>query len=149
MRRFKINKNLIDKMPKWVVGYGRSSFSVPYPENPREGKCDSCGRSMARGEINVTSLHHWIYAYKHATLKKDPFKVLENLSELCFPCHRCADALREILSLNQDKLWMVVRTALLMPEEMKVKLDWVCKAYLNARKTDRKKKLDDYVDNNV
>jgi hypothetical protein len=80
-----------------------------------------------------------------ATIKKDPYKALENLSELDFGCHQIADSLREILTIKKERLINVIQVALLMPEEMKDKLDWVARAWLNARKTDKKKtKLEEF-----
>lgn len=147
MKKLKINKNKAEDWPKFPVGYGKGVvIMVPYPMNPREGRCDACGRSVQRGDIKTTHLHHWIYAYKHNTVKKDPFKVLENLSEVCYTCHKVADALRNLLFLKKEKLWMVVKAALLMPDELKRKLDWLTRAWLNARKTDKKRtKLNHYL----
>jgi len=147
VKKYKINKNKIDEYPKFRVGYGSNlSVMVPYPENPREGVCDSCGRSIHKGEINVTQLHHFKYSFKGKTVKKDPLKALENLSELCHTCHRLGDSLRELLFLTEEKLWMVVKTALLMPEEMKVKLDKVARSWLHARRGDKKVRLEQYFD---
>lgn len=149
MKRIKVNKNKAKEYTKYPVGYGRDVISVPYPCNPREGRCDACGRTIESKQITTTQLHHWIYAYKMATIKKDPWKVLENLSELDFGCHKIGDALREILTTRKERLINIVQVALLMPEEMKDKLDWVAKAWLNARKTDKKKiKLEEFVEDN-
>jgi hypothetical protein len=145
MRRFKINKNKTKDLPTFPVGYGKDSIMVHLPENPREGVCDACGRSIEKREITITQLHHWIYAWKMATVRKDPYKVLENLSELCYSDHKIGDSLREILSVKKERLISVIQVALLMPEEMKDKLDWIARAWLNARKTDKKKvKLEEF-----
>lgn len=146
MRRIRINKTKADEYPKFRVGYGSTTVDVPYPVNPREGVCDACKRSKESGEINITSLHHWKYAYHHKTLKKDPWLVLDNLSELCYTCHEFADALRVLFEKNlKGKEWMIVKTALLMPEDMKRRLDKFCRGYLTAREVDKKKvKLEEW-----
>jgi len=77
----------MNELPKWPVGYGKKKrIMVPYPENPREGICDSCRRSVHRNDIKTTQLHHWKYAYKDRSLRKNPLLVLENLSEFCYSC---------------------------------------------------------------
>ena len=145
MRRIKINKNKLSEYMKYPVGYGSVSVMVPYPMNPREGVCDACQRSKSKGEINKTALHHWKYAYQHKTIKKDPLLALDNLSELCFICHTDADGFRQLLEKERKgREWMLLRTALLMPSDMKERLDKFCKAYLNARKNDKKTKLEEY-----
>jgi hypothetical protein len=145
MRKLKLNKNKLKDYPKFPVGYGKEIIMISYPLNPREGVCDACGRSIEKKEITITQLHHWIYAWKIATLKKDPIKVLDNLSELCYSDHKIGDALREILSVKKERLISVIQVALLMPEEMKDKLDWIARAWINARKTDKKKvKLEEF-----
>ena len=88
------------------------------------------------------------YDAVYKTVKKNPQLVLENLNELCWSCHKIGDCLRETLKLKLDKLWMVVKVALLMPEEMKEKLDWVARAWLEKRKNDKVKKLNDYFNSN-
>jgi hypothetical protein len=139
VRKIKINKNKVKEYPTFTVGYGRENFAIKYPVNPREGVCDACGKSIAEHQITVTQLHHWIYQYKTAAIKKDPYKVLDNLVEFCFGCHKIGDSLREILYLKKERLITVIQVGLLMPTEMKEKLDWVAKAWLVARKTDKKK----------
>ena len=135
----------MDEYPKFPVGYGSTRVMLPYPVNPREGICDACKRSKVKGEIDRTQLHHWMYAYRHNTVMKDPFKVLENLSELCFSCHNDADSFRQLFEKDRKgKEWMMVRTALLMPPRMKERLDKFCRAYVHARRKDVKTKLEEY-----
>lgn len=45
---------------------------VTLPYNPRKGKCDACKKSVANGEIRVTALHHWFYAYQPKTVQENP-----------------------------------------------------------------------------
>lgn len=158
MKKYRLKASELKTLPRWPVGYGKNvTVMVPYPENPREGKCDACNRSIRKGEINTTQLHHWIYAYRHVTIKKNPLLVLENLSELCYTCHKLADALRELVGrLKKDKMWMVIKVAGLMPDKkqgervgksMKEKLEWLCKAWLEKRKKSKKGTLNEFVRN--
>ena len=146
MKRIKINRAKLGELPKFRVGYGSASIDVPYPINPREGRCDSCHRSKDDGNIRQTNLHHWKYAYQHKTLKNNPLLVLDNLSELCFTCHGYGDAFRSLFEKDtSERNWMLMNTALLMPEDMKRRLDMFCRGYLMARKSDKKKiKLEEW-----
>lgn len=151
MKKIRVNKNLMHKWTKWPIGYGNIKVMVPYPENPREGICDACGRSVHKGEIKTTHLHHWFYAYRHSTVRKDPTLALENLSELCYRCHKVADSLRTLFtSFRKKDIWMLVKVALLMPDGeegryMKEKLDMFAKAWLVAREEDKKKTLNHWL----
>ena len=93
---------------------------VILPFDPRKGVCSACGKSKAKGEITMTSMHHWRYAYKPDTVRKNPILALENTSEFCFSCHRVADALRNLLSAVGAT--RVANVVVLMPDEMKEKL---------------------------
>jgi len=146
MKKIKVRASEIKDLPKWPVSYGKKlRVMVPYPENPREGKCDACNRKVGEG-ITTTHLHHHIYAYKHPTIRKNPLKALENNSELCYMDHRIGDAFRELLRWKKNMLWHVIVTADLMPEEVKEKLDWICRAWLEKRK-DEKTKLNHFFRN--
>lgn len=81
---------------------------VILPFDPRKGKCDACGRKIGE-EIKITALHHWFYAYKPETVKKNPALALENTSELCYGCHPIADAIRALLYANPTRVANVVR----------------------------------------
>ena len=151
MRKLKVNKTKLDEYPKWPVTYQNTKIMVPYPANPREGKCDSCGRSVARGDIKTTQLHHWLYAYKAPTVKKNPLFALDNASELCYSCHQLADALRTLFTIRDERLGHLVMVGLLMPnmrkktrKSMKDKMDWFARAWLSARKKDIKSRIDQY-----
>lgn len=145
MKKYKIDRRKIDEYPKFPVGFGSATIMLPYPVPPREGVCDVCTRSIAKGQINRTNLHHWKYEFKHNAVKKDPFKVLKNLNELCFTCHKFGDALRTLFERTlQKNLWMIVKAAILMPDDMKKKMDWVCRSYLEARKSDKKTMIEEY-----
>lgn len=77
---------------------------VVLPEDPRKGICEACGKSKHAGEIKVTALHHWWYAYKPATVKQNPYLVLENTSELCYGCHQVADAIRMLIYARPNRV---------------------------------------------
>lgn len=47
-------------------------------ENPRKGVCEICKRSVAKGEIKQTNMHHQYY---------DPKNPLAGTIELCVACH--------------------------------------------------------------
>lgn len=46
--------------------------------NPRKGVCQECGRSVSKGEIKQTLIHH---------LKYDTTDPLKHTVELCLSCH--------------------------------------------------------------
>lgn len=48
-------------------------------DEPRKGICSKCDKSIEKGEVERTVLHH---------LKYDPDNPLENTVELCPSCHR-------------------------------------------------------------
>ncbi|MHA1852592.1 MAG: hypothetical protein ACTSUF_03685 [Candidatus Heimdallarchaeaceae archaeon] len=58
----------------------------------RRKTCEICGR---QGKIDF---HHTKYAYKTSEVRKNPQLALENTLQLCYPCHKIADAIRIILS---------------------------------------------------
>jgi hypothetical protein len=80
---------------------------VELPYNPRKGKCNACGKSVASGEIRTTQLHHWWYAFAVKTVKENPQLAVENTSELCFGCHPIGDAIRALLYANPQRVAMV------------------------------------------
>jgi len=82
---------------------------VTLPFDPRKGVCEACGRSVHEGEIKSTALHHWWYAYKPATVAKNPLLALENTSELCYGCHQIADAIRLLLYSRPERVAKVAR----------------------------------------
>jgi hypothetical protein len=142
LRKFKVNKRKSDSLPVFKIPYGNSSIEVPYPENPQEYKCDACGRSVSRHQIDTTILDHWRLAYRTKTLAKEPWKALENLNELCATDHKLRLALKSLLNPREEELWTVTQVGLLMPEEMKRKMDRVARSWLIARKTDKSKRTD-------
>jgi hypothetical protein len=124
------------ELPLQTIGYGdkhKIRISIPYPI--RNGVCDPCGLSVTMGEIKVTQIHHWVYAYKNETVQKNPLLVLENTVEVCFPCHQIADGLRMILTYNPER---AVKVAMLMEKWEKTKpllrrLEEFCILFLRKR----------------
>ena len=57
---------------------------------PRKGICEACGRK------GRTNMHHWRYAYKTSEVRKNPELAIDNTTELCYYCHRLADAIRRL-----------------------------------------------------
>lgn len=130
-----------EKLKKFGVSYHKTKILVPYPRNPRRGKCEGCGRKRGK-EIKTTQLHHHIYAYETKTVKKNPLLALDNTSEFCFnPCHKAADALRaltaEINPKNYDK---VVNVSKLMPPWMQDRFTKLCRLWLKEVKKNHGKK---------
>lgn len=98
------------KMKKYKVRYATAhgkGVVVTLPFNPRKGVCQACGKSISRGEIKITALHHWIYAYKAKTVKENPILALKNTSELCYYCHQLADAIRALLYAHPKRVAQV------------------------------------------
>lgn len=99
-----------NKPKKYAVKYAMAhggGITVYLDFNPRKGVCHGCGKSVARGEIRGTQLHHWWYAYQPKTVKDNPVLALDNTSELCFYCHELADAIRALLYSNPERAAMV------------------------------------------
>lgn len=102
--------------------------AVYLPFDPRTGVCAGCGKSIAKKEIKLTSLHHWKYAYKAATVKQTPILILDNTSELCFACHQVADGLRSIMKMTDPERAVLVMR--LLPKDLKDKFAIICTMYL-------------------
>jgi hypothetical protein len=100
------------------------------PFDPRKGVCMACGKSREKGEIKTTSLHHWKYAYKADTIRKNPILILENTTELCFACHMIADSFRNMLKLSDDRIMNVYKT---MPKEMQERFKFLCGKIIRKR----------------
>lgn len=74
-------------MEKIRITYRRARVMV---EHVKLGYCQAC-RAVGR-----TEMHHWEYAYTTAEVRKNPQLALRRTVELCFKCHRIANALRII-----------------------------------------------------
>ena len=66
------------KNPKRIV-FTPIRKQVPLSFNPRKGICSNCGRSISKGEVKTTHMHH---------LKYDLNDPLAHTVELCASCHR-------------------------------------------------------------
>ena len=88
-----------------------------YTDEPiRIGECQACHKKVGEG-IKFTQLHHYRYAYRWETVKKNPVLALAYTIELCFYCHRIADAVRMI---NQVKnTWRTYDVLSVLPSEAK------------------------------
>jgi len=94
---------------KQNVSYRGKQVVVSVPYKIRKGKCKACPRK------GFTSLHHWKYAYKIDEIRKNKLLALKNTTELCYPCHELANALRKVSEANLklvDKLYMLRKEAL-------------------------------------
>lgn len=66
---------------RYRVNHRRMLFKnkiVMLDENPRTGVCSECGKSVHKGEIKKTDMHHEQY------IDSNPLK---ETKELCVPCH--------------------------------------------------------------
>lgn len=85
-------------------GGKRGGATITLPFDPRTGICEACKKSVAKGEIKSTHLHHWWYAFAPKTVKANPILVLKNTSEFCFYCHKLADAIRTLLYAKPNRV---------------------------------------------
>jgi len=117
---------------KYSLQYQGMKVIILYPRPIRQGICQGCQRSIERNEIKTTQLHHTYYAYKNETVKKNPYKALENTLELCFPCHECADSLRTLTVMSPERVTEIFR---LLPPEQKARITRICKLILSDSET--------------
>jgi 5-methylcytosine-specific restriction endonuclease McrA len=75
------------------VRYRRATIVVP-DAPPLTGICECCGNKRK------TDTHHVVYLFKTSEVRKNPKLALENTVQLCFPCHRVADAMRIVLQAD-------------------------------------------------
>jgi len=75
-------------MKKQSVKYRRATVLVETNYKIRNKKCSVCGRK------GVTQLHHWKYKYTTKQVKENHILALEETQELCFFCHRIANAMK-------------------------------------------------------
>jgi len=96
---------------KQTLRYRNKTIVVDVDYPIRVGVCEACNRDTQNGVINVTQLHHWRYAYKLGTVRKNPKLALEHTVELCFPDHRVGDVFVELCRLNPKYLLRVIDVA--------------------------------------
>jgi len=106
------------------------SIFVWFKVDPRTGICVSCGKSIHKGEIKTTQMHHYRYAYKPATVRKNPKLALEHTIELCYGCHPVADALRLLFERKNDR---IVNVYLSLPKFVRDELEALAKMILHAK----------------
>jgi len=111
---------------RYATAHG-GGIVVWLPEDPRKHVCEACGRSVLKCEIKTTALHHWKYAYRAETVRKNPMFALENTSEYCFPCHKIADGIRALLDVNPERAVAVLET---LPVEKRDKFLLIVKKLL-------------------
>ena len=112
---------------KFPVQYQRTKVRVPSDKPIKKGICEGCG---FKGE---THLHHHKYAYRAATVKKNPKLALENTCELCYACHLLGNSLMTLFRRKEDSMEIIVNIAELMPEDMRQKMDMVARMWLARR----------------
>lgn len=129
MSKKKSNKKKGYKL-RYATSHGKG-IVVTLPYDPRKHVCEACGKSVEDGEIKTTALHHWRYAYRAETVRKDPWKALENTSEYCFYCHQIADGIRALLDVKPERAVLVLET---LPQEKKEKMFVVIESMLELHK---------------
>lgn len=108
--KMQVGEKMSEKKKGYKIRYETAhghGIVVTLPYDPRKHKCDACGKSVSAGEIRVTALHHWWYAFQPDTVKENPQLATENTSELCFGCHPLGDAIRALLYANPTRVAMV------------------------------------------
>ena len=129
MKKKKKKETLI---PIQTIGYGESHkirVKIPFPI--RKGVCQVCGKSIAKGEIKTTQMHHFKYKYRIATVKANPLLALENTIEVCYGCHQILDGLRAILRMSPQR---VVQAILHLPDDQQKKMKKICYLYWKVKK---------------
>ena len=89
------------------IRYRRARVTV---EHEKTNFCQACG---AEGR---TEMHHYLYAYQTSRVREWPALALDNSIELCFNCHKIANALR--ICTDSTKRAHVVIVALLKKQRM-------------------------------
>ena len=97
---------------------------------PRTGKCEACRKEIGR-DITKTNRHHWKYAYAWKTVREKPSLALENTSELCYRCHKIADALRALVYGTAKDAPEIMKVVNLTPTDMQEFLAKLSRHILN------------------
>lgn len=127
---------------KQTITYERTKITVDYPTPIRKKECVACHRKRGEG-IKMTALHHTVYKYTVATVKKNPILALQNTLELCFGDHRIADAFRDLLLSNPRgalrSLNRIMQVVKLLPEEQRDHFSKLCVLFLNYWRDERRR----------
>ena len=110
------------KRKTYTLKYKHATVRLPF--NPRKGVCMACGKSVKKGEIKVTQMHHYRYAYSVTQVKKHPELALRNTLELCYTHHQLADAIRVITHFHPSYFEQVFKVH---PKYMKDRLIYLCR----------------------
>jgi hypothetical protein len=117
--------------------YERIQIKICYPIPIRKGTCMACGKSVQKREIKTTQLHHTVYKYEIATVRKNPVLALDYTLEFGFCCHPIADGFRDLLLANPrgalrpvDK---IINVGMLLPKEQQDQFTSLCKKWLKMR----------------
>lgn len=106
---------------------------IDYPTPIRKGECVACGRKVGQG-INTTQLHHTVYKYEVATVKKNPLLALENTLELCYGDHPVADGFRAMLLSNPRgglrNVQRIIQIAKKLPIEQQEHFKKICVEFM-------------------
>jgi hypothetical protein len=97
---------------KTRIRYRNARVSV---ELKKAGLCQAC---KAKG---CTEMHHYFYAYSSSEVRAAPALALDNTIELCYKCHRIADALRKLLKDPSRSLAVVDSVMLKMRGDVHAK----------------------------
>jgi len=135
----------VQKIKKYAVVYEKETIMVPLLEPPRKGICEACKRKVSSTGIKTTQIHHFKYAYRLPLVREKPELALHHTKELCYSCHKIGDALRELLHNKEENISKVVDVAILMPEDMKLKMDKLAELWLARRQDKVKQKMSDYL----
>lgn len=117
---------------KFPIQYQKIKVRIPLDEPIKREQCEACLRRVGKG-IKTTHIHHHKYAYRAATVKKNPKLALENTSELCYPCHLIGNCLMTLFRRKLENMHMILDVAELMPEDMKQKMDALSRGWLKRR----------------
>ena len=75
-------------MKSQYIKYRNTNISIKSVKPIRDKICKACRRK------GKTDLHHFAYVYPTKLVKKNHILALENTIELCYRCHRIANAMR-------------------------------------------------------
>ena len=103
-----MNSKLKNGSYKTRVNYQKLSVVVFTPYPVRRGICQVCHRSIEKGEIKVTALHHYRYKYSKETIRKNPILALDHTIETCFTHHQILDALRVLSEHSTSSILAVL-----------------------------------------